>query len=178
MVIVTTTDNFCCHYDHCDPPQTPLVFIEWRTPVTLTQLSPSTCTAHPSPSARPLRRGQDGHTHVKSPSIQQTERGCHYVTSTDLLCVCGSPTSCCLLQFVTYYNTVYSEHILMYNTSVWKCTRCKSMHWDDSDVAWRDLMNGWLRQGARLEAHLSYVGTVWSPPSVPDDSVLLWSILL
>ena len=67
--------------------QTLLVYIVLRTPATQTQQFPCTSTAHPSPSARDSRRGQDRRTIVKSPSTREMGRRCFHVTNITLECV-------------------------------------------------------------------------------------------
>jgi len=143
--------NFCCHYDRCDPIH---LLIRPRLPWSSSSGEPQShwpsCLPPPIlPTHHPLQDlwGEDRTGTLMWSHLllnKRREGAIMSVVQTCCVCVVHQPAAVCcsLLQFIPCYNTVYSEHILMYNTSVWKCTRCKSMQWGDSDVAWRDLMNG------------------------------------
>ena len=175
--------------------QTLLVYIVWRTPATQTQLFPCTSTAHPSPSARDSRRGQDRHTIVKSPSTREMGRRCLRVTNiTPESVYCGVP--CITKVFTAILCTVIYMSFLCSTTVCSMFCITALSHLDKCYTANTD-NNLWLYTvycRCRLERNrqygtdesmyvctrenYGYVGTVWSSPSVPDDSPLLWTILL
>ena len=97
-------------------PQTLLVFIELRTPVTQILLFPSTSTVPPSPTASHLRRERAVLTSVKSPSIPKMENSCNIVPPVRLHCL--SPPSPCSNNFSMGIIFSPSPHVIFCIQSV------------------------------------------------------------
>ena len=99
----------------------------WRTPATQTQLFPCTSTAHPSPSARDSRRGQDRHTIVKSLSTQEMGRRCFRVTNITPESVnCGVPCTTkvstailCTVIYMSFLCSLYAVCFVSQHFHIW-----------------------------------------------------------